>query len=226
MFHYYGSKNRIAKYYPKPKYKTIIEPFAGSAAYSLLHYSQEVVLNEKYNKIYGIWDWLINGATMNFIMGNSNFHQGEDISTMEFPNAFKDLVGFCINRGSVAPRNIVQKWSCQVKSKPEWASTTYFKLNKIAKSLNNIKHWKIKNLDYKSLENIEATWFIDAPYQFGGEHYVENKIDYDELRDFCLSRKGQVIVCENSKASWLDFKPLVEVTGQAKKSLEVIWTNE
>jgi hypothetical protein len=38
--------------------------------------------------------------------------------------------------------------------------------------------------------------------------------------------KGQVIVCENSKANWLDFKPLVEITGQSKKSLEMIWTNE
>ena len=35
MFYYYGRKKQIAKYYPEPKYDTIVEPFAGSAAYSL-----------------------------------------------------------------------------------------------------------------------------------------------------------------------------------------------
>ena len=35
MFYYYGRKKQIAKYYPKPNFNTIIEPFAGSAAYSL-----------------------------------------------------------------------------------------------------------------------------------------------------------------------------------------------
>lgn len=226
MFHYYGSKNKIAKYYPKPKYNLIIEPFAGTASYSLLYYSNEVLLNDKFDKIYSIWNWLINDADKKFILNNSNFFAGQDISSLDFPQAYKDLVGFCINRGSAAPRNIVQKWSCQVKSKPNWASTTWFKLNKIADTLESVRHWKIQNSDYRNLENVEATWFIDPPYQFGGSFYVENLIDYDELREFCLTRKGQVIVCENSKASWLDFKPLVEITGQSKKSLEMIWTNE
>jgi hypothetical protein len=226
MFHYYGSKNKIAKYYPKPKYNLIIEPFAGTASYSLLYYTNEVLLNDKYEKIFSIWNWLINSADKNFIMENSNFFVRQDISVMDFPEPYKNLVGFCINRGSIAPKNIVQKWSCQVKSNPEWASTTYYKLNKIAESLDTIRHWKIQNLDYKDLDNIEATWFIDPPYQVGGNLYVENHINYEELREFCLTRKGQVIVCENSKANWLDFKPLVEITGQSKKSLEMIWTNE
>lgn len=226
MFHYYGSKNKIAKYYPKPKYNLIIEPFAGTASYSLLYYNNEVLLNDKYEKIFSIWNWLINNADKNFIIENSNFFVEQDISVMDFPQPYKDLVGFCINRGSITPKNIVQKWSCQVKSKPEWASTTYYKLNKISESLDLIKHWKIQNLDYKHLDNIEATWFIDPPYQVGGNLYNENHINYEELREFCLTRKGQVIVCENSKANWLDFKPLVEITGQRKKSLEMIWTND
>lgn len=225
MFHYYGSKYKIAGYYPKPKHKLIIEPFAGTASYSLLYYNSEVLLNDKFEKIYRIWDWLINHADRQFILENSNFFAGQDISALNFPQPYKDLVGFCINRGSVTPKNIVQKWSCQVKSKPDWASTTHHKLHKVAESLENVKHWKVKNIDYQDLDNVEATWFIDPPYQVGGNLYVENHVNYNELREFCLSRKGQVIVCENSKANWLDFKPLIEITGQAKKSLEVIWTN-
>jgi site-specific DNA-adenine methylase len=35
MWSYYGGKSKIVQYYPDPKYDTIIEPFAGSAQYSL-----------------------------------------------------------------------------------------------------------------------------------------------------------------------------------------------
>lgn len=34
IFGYYGSKSKIAQHYPSPWFDTIIEPFAGSAAYS------------------------------------------------------------------------------------------------------------------------------------------------------------------------------------------------
>lgn len=138
----------------------------------------------------------------------------------------KGLIGFCINRGSITPKNIVQKWSCQVKSRPNWASTPYYNLTQISQNLNKIKHWKILNQDYKNLENLEATWFIDPPYQFGGEHYIQSNsnINYSDLAEWCKNRKGQVIVCENSKANWLPFVELVKITGQKQKTTEVIFT--
>jgi len=37
MFYYYGAKNLLSKHYPEPVFDTIIEPFAGSAAYSCYH---------------------------------------------------------------------------------------------------------------------------------------------------------------------------------------------
>jgi site-specific DNA-adenine methylase len=40
MFSYYGSKSKIVKYYPCPAHDKIIEPFAGSARYSLLNNAQ------------------------------------------------------------------------------------------------------------------------------------------------------------------------------------------
>ena len=39
MFYYYGRKEKIFSYYPKPKYGTIIEPFAGKG--DLLKYIHE-----------------------------------------------------------------------------------------------------------------------------------------------------------------------------------------
>jgi site-specific DNA-adenine methylase len=225
MWSYYGSKSKIAKLYPLPKYDLIIEPFAGAAWYSVLHRHKKVLVNEKYQVIHNIWNWLINEANSDLILNNVDFIKGQDISQITLDKPHKDLIGFCINRGSIAPKNIVQNWSCQVASKPEWASTTNFQLKRIAKLLPEIKHWETKFGDYKTLPNIEATWFIDPPYQFGGQHYSENEINYTELAEWCKTRKGQIIVCENTKADWLNFKPLIEITGQRAKTVESVFYN-
>lgn len=73
--------------------------------------------------------------------------------------------------------------------------------------------------EYKDLENKEATWFIDPPYQIkdkngsifqNGDGYGEkcgtNQIDFKELSGFCLERRGQVIVCEKEGADWMSFE--------------------
>lgn len=224
MWSYYGSKSKIAKLYPYPKYNLIVEPFAGAAWYSVLHRTNSILLNEKYDVIYNIWNWLINVASPNTILKHKNFYLGEDIKNLSICKQHKDLIGFCINRGSVLPTNIVQKWSCQVASNPNWASTTAYSLDRIAKLLPQIKHWGINFGDYKELPNVKATWFIDPPYQYGGQHYKINDIDYEELADWCKSRKGQVIVCENNKANWLPFVSMKECYGQRLKSSEVIYT--
>ena len=77
MFSYYGSKNKIAKLNPLPKYGLIIEPFAGAAWYSVLHRDKNVLLNEKYDVIYDIWNWLINEASSELILNNSDFYKTE-----------------------------------------------------------------------------------------------------------------------------------------------------
>ena len=225
MWSYYGSKNKISKLYPSPKYELIIEPFAGASWYSVLHRDKNVLLNEKYDVIHDIWSWLINEASSELILNNADFYSGQDISQIDLPKPLKNLIGFCINRGSIAPKNIVQKWSCQVKGKPNWASTTNYQLLRIAKLLPEIKHWKIKFGDYKNIPNVKATWFIDPPYKFGGEHYTISNIDYFELAQWCKTRKGQVIVCENTRANWLPFINLINIMGQKRNTTEAIWTN-
>ena len=225
MWSYYGSKNKIAKYYPEPKYDLIIEPFAGAAWYSVLHKEKNVLLNEKYKLLYDIWNWLINEANADQIIHNADFYKGQKIESIQLPKPHKDLIGFCINRGSTVPKNVVQKWSCQSPSNPNWASTTNYQLKRIANLLPKIKHWKTQFGDYENLANVEATWFIDPPYQFGGQHYSIHDIDYTNLANWCKSRKGQVIVCENTKANWLPFKPLIQIQGQRIKTVESVWTN-
>ena len=58
MWSYYGSKSKIINCYPPPKHDMIIEPFAGSARYSLKYWNNVVILVEKYDLIVKLWKWL------------------------------------------------------------------------------------------------------------------------------------------------------------------------
>jgi len=134
------------------------------------------------------------------------------------------MIGLCINAGVAKPAATVQKFV--FGSGSDYAVPLHNKLKFIARMVPKIKHWRITYGDYKEVKNRKATWFIDPPYQnIRGEGYIVDDINYKELAEFCTTRKGQVIVCENQNADWLDFKPLVKVGGLAKDNIECVWTN-
>ena len=224
MFNYYGSKSKIAHHYPQPVYNTIIEPFAGAAWYSLLYYKKNIILNEKYEIIYKIWDYIINKSNPSEILQKTKFRIKEDLRKTKFNSEeIRNFIGFCASHGSSSPCNIIQKWS--QNKKKGYSTQIENKLIQIIKMSRKIKHWKVILGDYKELPNIEATWFIDPPYQYGGQRYFISDINYQELSKYCKERRGQVIVCENTKSNWLEFEPLVKIAGARKKSTECIWTN-
>lgn len=230
MFSYYGGKSKIINHYPEPKFNKIIEPFAGSARYALKWgLGREVHLNDKYDVVYKIWNYLKN-VTEDEINSLPNLKLGDDLRNLGLTEEQYLLMSFCIATGRAQPAFTVTAFGDKTsypKDDPRWRPNSTWTLTKkrILNNLNLIKDWKITNQNYLDLENEEAVWYCDPPYKFGGDLYVENQIDYNQLRDWCLSRKGQVIVCENSKADWLPFKPLVQLCGQKHKTLEVIYTN-
>jgi 16S rRNA G966 N2-methylase RsmD len=82
-----------------------------------------------------------------------------------------------------------------------------------------IQHWKIYNKSYTQTANKKATWFIDPPYSNkAGLLYLENKINYTSLAEYCKSRNGEVIVCEQAGADWLPFKKLCKTISVNKKN--------
>jgi len=160
MFSYYGSKSKVVGCYPKPKYDKIIEPFAGSARYSLRWYDRDVLLVDKYEIIVRIWKWL-QQASKNDILSLPEPKLGETINRDEFDCIEQAwLMGFLVQQGVNAPRLTVTKYA-------EKGIRTQKK--NIANQLYKIKHWQIQEGDYNDIKNEEATWFIDPPYQFGGE---------------------------------------------------------
>jgi len=60
IWSYYGRKSKLVKYYPEPKYDKIIEPFAGTAVYSLYkdNWKKDVYLIEKYDLLVKLWHYL------------------------------------------------------------------------------------------------------------------------------------------------------------------------
>ena len=218
MFYYYGRKEKIFSYYPKPKYDTIIEPFAGSAAYSMNYHDRNVILIEKDKRIADLWGYLIN-VTSDEILSLPLLVKGQSLNDEEFnylTDNQKSLIGFFLNPGSSQPK----------KSPGKFCGWNVKNRLKLSNDVNKVKHWTIINGDYQQVENIQATWFIDPPYQGNGGKYYKhgNKgFNYDDLKEWCLHRNGEIIVCENSEATWMDFTPLVEIQGQKHKTKEVIF---
>lgn len=220
MFSYYGSKSKVVDLYPSPKFGKIIEPFAGSARYSLKYFDREVLLVDKYQVIVDVWHYL-QQASEKDILSLPDVNKGDDIRDMNLDYGARLLVGFCINGGSIEPKNIGT--DNVIRNFNSWNKDKF----RIAKELHKIRHWKIIQGDYKEIENQEATWYIDPPYQFGGELYKMSatELNFQELGEWCKSRNGQIIVCENTKANWLPFYPMRDMSGQAQRTTEAIWSN-
>jgi hypothetical protein len=224
MFSYYGSKSKIVQKYPKPIYDTIIEPFAGSARYSLEYFEHDVVLIDKYPIIVRIWKYL-QQASPEDILSLPKMKPGETTDNFIFDCIeAKWLMGFMVQQGVNAPRKTVSK----VFGDGKMEQLIERDKKRIAESLYKIRHWVVREGDYKDVLQLKpATYFIDPPYQFGGEYYhssVNNShLDYNELKDWAITRSGQIIICENDKANWMDFKYLSDLSGSKNKTKEVMW---
>lgn len=218
MFSYYGSKSRVIDLYPPPKYCKIIEPFAGSARYSLKYFDREIILIDKYKAVIDVWNYL-KRASVNDILALPKLKRGMLISELNISYEERLFLGFLAGAGSHVPRNKVSSFS------DEQGRGDYV-IKRIIKHLYKVKEWTIIHGDYFDVDNIECTYFIDPPYQFGGKSYVCNKIDYVSLKEWIISRRGQVIACENTKANWMDFEPITKMRGANRLyTTEAMWTN-
>jgi site-specific DNA-adenine methylase len=214
-FSYYGSKSRVASKYPKPQMDTIIEPFAGTAAYSQLWWDRRVILYDINPVIIETWKYLI-AATRNDILALPDVHRGTDIHEFDIPKGAKNLIGFWINPGATRPgrsptaHGVKKRW--WNKDKPGIAEIVY-----------HFNRWEVHCESYENAPNVPATWFIDPPYKHGGEYYQFRDVDYANIAKFALSRQGEVMVCENTKASWLPFIPLTTNRGYHKTTTEALY---
>ena len=227
FFGFYGGKWRdTPKHYAAPEHDSIVEPFAGSAGYSMRYPERRVTLCDRDPVIVGVWSYLIKVSPAEILAIPDVPLDGtvEDLGLV--PEAAW-LVGFWMNRAAAGPRSRPSQWMRSgIRPGSFWGDRVR---RTIASQVEQIRHWKVMEGDYLQCTDVgRATWFVDPPYQAAGRHYRfgSEGIDYAQLSAWCKSRSGQVIVCENDGATWLPFRPLaaVKTTRSGFKSVEAIWT--
>jgi site-specific DNA-adenine methylase len=224
FFSFYGGKWRdTPKHYPAPRRKTIVEPFAGSAGYSLRYPDRNIVLCDKDPIVVSVWRYLLR-VTENEILALPDVDKS--VNDLPVSQEARWLIGFWLNKAASAPRIRPSAWMRSgIRPGSFWGKRVR---ETIASQLKYIRHWRIHWCDYAYCPIVgSATWFIDPPYKIAGKHYrfSSNSIDYAHLGSWCRTRRGQVIVCENAGASWLPFVPLARTkTARAgRQSSEVVW---
>lgn len=225
FFGYYGGKWRdTPKLYPAPEYKTLVEPFAGSAGFSLRYPHLKVVLCEIDPILASIWQYLTRVSARE-LRAIPDIGPHQSVDDLKVCQEARWLVGLWLNRGVASPRKKPSQWMRSgIRPGSFWGERVR---ETIASQLDNIRHWRVYNCSYDQCPvSRAATWFVDPPYQHAGRHYRfgSDKIDYAKLAAWCKARQGQVIVCENSGASWLPFRNLADTkTVRARRSMEVCW---
>lgn len=226
---FFGGKWRIAPKYPRPVYKTIIEPFAGAAGYSLRYASAKVILVEKDPLIAGIWAWLLR-VKASEVRALPRLPKSGALDDTKWPcEEAKNLAGFWITRGAAHPNKTASAWMRDPRYQAwSWGEMS---IERIASQVDSIRHWRLVKGDYTQAPSREATYFVDPPYIKAGTRYRESakKLDFDALGRWCRGLRGQAIVCEQDGATWLPFKPFLkakanESVNGGKISAEAIWT--
>lgn len=158
---------------------------------------------------------------------------------LEVPTTVRDLgldpgpaalIGFWLNKGSAQP---CQKPSAWMRGGTHASSFWGREVRaRIASQVGAIKHWTLIYGSYDTAPDLEATWYIDPPYQRAGAggHYRRWIADYATLGAWCRTRRGQTIVCEEVGADWLPFEPFGvfkanESRTGGKRCAEAIWLN-
>jgi hypothetical protein len=200
VFYCLGRKGRAASSYPRPEYPIVIEPFAGSMGYTLRHRPAYAIGIERDSQTYELW------------------HRLTSMTAAEIRDFPSPVVG----------KRSYDRWVIQAArtdfSGVRYRTVTPFMAAKFeAQRRMALRHHAYarrsviyRHGDYTEAPDIEATWFIDPPYVGVTNGYVHGPgdIDYDELAQWCLSRRGQVIICEGPDAEWLPFRHLRSWPGQ------------
>jgi hypothetical protein len=224
---YYGGKWRAAPRYPRPIYETIIEPFAGAAGYALRYPERKVILVEKNAKVAAVWRYLLR-VTSSEVRALPLLGDGQTVDDLSVCEEARYLIGFWLNKGAASPCKSPSAWMrAGTHASSFWGPQVR---ERVAAQVDHIRHWRLIEGDYTDAPDVEATWFIDPPYIEAGKLYPTKVASFAALAEWCRTRTGQVMVCENEGATWLPFQPFLAIKGNqshhgGKVSREALWTN-
>lgn len=226
FFSFYGGKWRAAPHYEPPVHDVIVEPFAGSAGYSMRYPERQVKLYDVDPIIVGVWTYLINVSESEIRSLPVDVAHVDDLAVCE---EARWLIGFWLNKAMSAPCKTPSKWMRDGwRPNSQWGEAIR---ERVASQLYAIRHWQVEQRSYEDVPLEAATWFVDPPYNnAAGRRYRFHDIDFRALGHWCRALPGQAIVCEQEGALWLPFEPFrrvksTEGRNRTSRSAEVVWTN-
>lgn len=214
LFKWFGSKWSLSKHYPPPIHDDIIEPFAGSAGYSLRHHPKRVHLYDANQQIRDLWSFLIRATESDIREIPINVPVGSDIRELGLSHGQALLLKMWQRTNNVGECWTISPWG---HLPGQWTESTRAR---VAEQHLAIAHWRVLDNEWCG---VNRTWFVDPPYQYGYQ-YRCNPIDYNQLADDVkyIARDNQVIVCEAMAKDgrcpdWLHFTPFrKQVTSRRK----------
>ena len=212
LISYYGGKSKVAHLYPKPRFSTIVEPFAGGASYSLRYYERDIHLNDIDSRTVNLWRFLLSPDAREWIERYVpvTVHTGQNILEIfppgcSAPPGLIELVRSEASQGTFganADQKQVTAFGARAWNRNFRARLDYW--------IPKIAHWTLTKGGYTQLANRRATWFIDPPYNnAAGRQYRHHAVNYLYLAQWCRARDGEVIVCEHRDAMWLPFSRMI-----------------
>jgi hypothetical protein len=206
FFLFYGGKWRLAERLGPPQRQHVVEPFAGSAGYSVFWEPKKVTLIERDPLVYGVWKYLQRVTPAELKRLPSNISNVDELPSRVCEEA-RSLIGWWFNHGLAGPAVRRSNWARNPRYAAFfWSETIKLRL---ASQVDRIRHWKIIEGSWEQSPNIQAHWHIDPPYNNNAGHtYRFNGIDHRVLGKWCKRRRGFIQVCENDGATWLPFEPL------------------
>lgn len=183
-----------------------MEPFAGSAGYSLRHSDRKVIIAESNARVYDLWRWLIEEATEQEIRDIPvDLPEGTDIRELGLSYGQTLLL-----KNWQRTNNVSECWTVSVwGNKPgQWTANTR---SRVANEFYHIKHWTLASDGMKLMDDVgdAVTWFVDPPYKFN--YNYGTRVDHSKLGEIIRDLNGQIIVCEalcqktGARPSWLPF---------------------
>ena len=231
FFSYYGSKYTVAKHLGPPRAPVVIEPFAGSAAYSVRWEPEKAILFDANPAIVALWEWLITAAPGDVAAIPDSFDDFSDVAAL--PEGASYLVRLWIAKGRAEPSGALSPWYFRYRNARDCRVWGPAVKQRIISQLPKIREWEIHQASWDEIDvgrfGNDVHWHIDPPYSSpAGRRYPHDHVDYDKLADWCRRLPGDVDVCEQEGAEWLPFSPLCSVvTARGRRtgavSHEAVW---
>lgn len=237
VFPYYGAKWRSAREYPTPRFRQVIEPFAGGGGYSLHALAHGAIdtalLIDRSPHVVAAWHALLRHTTAELM------DLPGDVSHVEtLPEWAQALVGFWLNPASAVPKR-TRSSRCNPDAAHYFAGSVWSPKtrDRIARERDMIAHavrcglgeWR-DVFGRISHAHRRYTVFVDPPYSTkAGSYYPGAPWDaseYAALAGACIEagRLGHhVLVCGQVAETWAPFVPLHRYHGSTRDTLEGLW---